>query len=192
MQYNIRPDRRRRSSSDPHVIITHMPNLLLKDFSYGNENLIRGSYKYSWGRTQNYLIRHAFRYGLPMHYYVELLDKDYVVFKGISEYKPSYYVNELVDLGIIQRKYRDAILVVIAEDFSLTTPDERMFSHLADKVLVHIKKTMGIPYNKIDYIDECYTDSYLDHLDECRFKFKPMTKFDKSKMQLYFRKYDVM
>ena len=191
-RYNIRPDRRRRVANDPHIIITHMPNLILKDFSYLDENLIRGSYKYSWGHTQNYLHRHAFRYGLPMHYYVELLDKDYVVFKGITEFKPSYYINELVDEGIIERRYRGAILIVIAEDFSLSTPEPRMLAHLSDKVLVHLKKTQGIQYNKVKYLDECFTDDYLDNIEHSRFKFKPMTKFDKIRLTNQFRRYDVV
>lgn len=190
-RYMIRQDRRRRISPDTHVIITHMYNLELKGISYGDHDLIRGSYRYSWGRTQDYLLRHVYKYGLPMHYYVEQLEQDYVVFKGISEYKPSYYINELVDAGIIERKYRDSLLIVIAEDFEYYTAEGRMMAHLSDKVLFHLHKTMGIDFNKIKILDECFTDNYIDHVDNFRFRFKPMTKFDKTRLRQYYTKYKV-
>src|SRR5699024_1350831 len=135
--------------------------------------------------------RHVFRYGLPMHYYVERIDRDYAVMKGITEYKPSYYLHELVDAGIIKRKYKDAVLIVIAEDFEYYAPEGRMLAHLSDKVLFHLHKQMGIDFNRIKTLDECFTDNYLDFVDDFRFRFKPMTKFDKTRLKYYYDLYKV-
>ncbi|QPI17050.1 hypothetical protein [Staphylococcus phage vB_StaM_SA1] len=193
MYYDIKPDRRRRSNTfQPHIIITHMNNLVLKENKFNDRDLLKGSYKYSWGKVQNYLIRHANIRALPMHYYVELLDKDYVVFEGLSDYKPSYYLQELADKGIIPQKYRNSILIAIAEDFHLYNPEIRMFKHLSDKLLVPLCKRHKLSFHEIKLLDEIYRDDYLEHLDNNRFETKAMNKFDKQRLKNQFNMYNVM
>ncbi|BDE75543.1 hypothetical protein [Staphylococcus phage S6] len=193
MYYEIKQDRRRRSNTfQTHIIITHMNNLILKENKFSDRNLLKGSYKYSWGKVQNYLIRHANIRALPMHYYVELIDKDYAVMEGLSDYKPSYYLQELADKGIIPQKYKNSILIAVADDFNLYNPDVRMFKHLADKLLVPLCKRHRLSFHEIKLLDEIYRDDYLDHLDENRFETKSMNRFDKHRLKNQFNIYNVM
>lgn len=193
MYYEIKQDRRRRNQAfQTHIIITHMHNLLLKENKFDNKDLLKGSYKYSWGKVQNYLIRYAYNRGLPMHYYVELLDKDYVVFEGLSDYKPSYFLQELADKGIIHQKYRNSILIAIADDFSIYNADTRMLKHLADKLLIPLCKRERLSLHEVKIMDEIYTDNYINLLDENRFETKGMPKFDKQRMKNQFNIYNIM
>lgn len=193
MYYEIKPDRRRRSQTfQTHIIITHVNNVLLKSTKFNDKNLLRGSYKYSWGKLQNYLIYFGYNRGLPMHYYVELLDKDYVIFEGLSDYKPSYYLQELADNGIIPQKYRNSILIVIGDDFSIYNADQRMLKHLSDKLLVPLCKREGLSFNQIKLIDEIYKDDYLNKIDNIRFETKAMPKFDKQRLKNQFNIYNIM
>ncbi|WPH64114.1 hypothetical protein [Staphylococcus phage vB_StaM_PB50] len=193
MYYDIKQDRRRRSNTfQTHVVITHMNNLILKENKFDDRNILKGSYKYSWGKVQNYLIRHANIRALPMHYFVELIDKDYVVIEALSDYKPSYYLQELADKGIIPQKYRNSILIAISDDFSLYNPETRMFKHLSDKLLIPLAKRHRLSFHEIKLIDEIYSDDYIDKLNTNRFETKSMIKFDKQRLKNQFNMYNVM
>lgn len=192
MYYEIKQDRRRRNRTfQTHIIITHMSNLVLKENKFNDKNLIMGSYKYSWGKVQNYLIRHVNNIGLPMHYYVELLDKDYVIFEGLSDYKPSYFLKELSEKGIIPHKYKNSILIAIADDFSIYNADTRMLKQLADKLLVPLCKREELSFHGIKLLDEIYTDDYINKLDNNRFETKPMDKFDKIRLKNQFNTFNL-
>lgn len=193
MYFQIKPDRRRRSKSrKPHIIITHAHNLILKENTFSYRDLLKGSYKYSWGKFQNYLIHHVDKYSLPMHYYIELIDKDYAVMKGLSDHKPSYFLDELVNKGIIKAKYKHSILIVIGEDFDLYNPDVRLLRHLSDKVLVPLATENKVDFNHIVTLEDCYTDNYLDKLENNRFETKPMRRFDINILKQIYNIYNVM
>ena len=193
MYYEIKPDRRRRiQTRSTNIIIMHMNNLILKQNPFHDRDLLKGSYHYSWGKVQNYLIRHVNKNSLPMHYYIELLDNDYVAFKGLSEFKPSYFLQEMANKHIIDPYYSNSILIAVADDFNIFNPETRMYKHLSDKVLIPLCKQFEINFQQIKSFDEILSENYLNELENNRFEFKSMVKFDKQHLKTQFNIYNVL
>ncbi|QXN67885.1 hypothetical protein FPHOBKDP_00131 [Listeria phage LPJP1] len=182
MKYPIREDHRKRVKTN-YIIITHANNLI-KRGTHINNALRQRTFKYTWGIWQEYLMTHVNKRYLPMHYFIELIDKDYAVLKGLSDHKPSYFINDLVDEGVIKYVYRDSILIVIGDNFSINNPDTRMIDHLATKVILPLMKTYNLSWNKIQFFDECLTDSFINNIDndeiKYNYEYEPMSMFDMS------------
>ena len=188
--YQIYPNREKRLVTE-YIIITHANNLII-DEHLVTGNMIRGSYNFTWGDWQEYLIDWGHKKKLPIHYFVEFLDKDYVVFKGLQDSKPSYFISEQVENLIINRRYRNAILIVIGENYNVDIPEERMYQHLSDKVLIPLMQTYSLDWSRVMYYDECLNDSFLEDTDRnpSRFKYIPMKFFNMTKLRNELSKYN--
>lgn len=185
--YNVKQQYRLRSQ---HIIITHCRNLHSTNLPLKPELKI-GTYAYSWGLWQRYFREEVKNKLLPMHYFVEQLGQDYVIYVGCNFVQQSWYIKELVDNNIIPYQYRDAILVVLQEDFSRDIPDGRMYDHLNDKLISGLMKEHSIDFTRILTLDEILVEDWEDRLHQANMKYdiKPMIFFDKDRYNFALKEY---
>lgn len=103
-------------------------------------------------------------FGMPYHFFIELVDNDYQITIGMPEYVPSYYTELLVNAGILPLKYKDAIIIAIKEDFSIDVPELRLWEQLVQKLLVPILLRYPSQMSRYDvkYIDDIIDLTTID------------------------------
>lgn len=147
-----------------YIIISQAINTRDNKYPYFDNSLIKSNLTYTWGKWQEYYMQDLKKRMLPCHYYVELLDRDYVVYKGLAEEHPSYFIDELVSAGVIKPEYKHALFVTIGENYNIDIPEYRMYEHLAEKCLVDLLRRYKLNKNRIMYIDEILTDNWQEML----------------------------
>ena len=175
--YIIRNYKRYRRRTD-YIIITHARNLI-ENF-YIDPMVILPNNQYTWGTWQKYFIQDLQKPALPCHYFSEFLDRDYVIYKGLEEFQPSYFIEDLVSAGVMKYQYLNSILIVIGDDFSVNTVDNRLAEHLSDKVLTGLLRRYQLDFTKIKYIDDCLMDDWQNNLkySTLEYKYVPQRYFD--------------
>jgi esterase/lipase superfamily enzyme len=167
--YIIRNNRSVRRQTN-YIILTHARNLI-QDF-YIDPVVIHGNNKFTWGIWQRYFIEDLKKDLVPCHYFVEQLSTDYVIYRGMNEFQPSYFVEDLVSASIIDYKYRNSLLVVIGDDFSINTVEERMAQHLSDKLLTGLMKQYNLDFTRIKYIDDCLKPEWKENFKYSSLEYK--------------------
>jgi hypothetical protein len=137
------------------IILTHIRNLYETTTTI-DPILKVGSSKYTWHKWQEYFMRKNKHRQLPCHYFIEQAGEDFDIHVGLPEYAVSYYLEELANFGIIQQRYKNAILVAIGEDFNLENAESRMYEQLVSKLIVPIivRNRNKMPQDHIKYIDD--------------------------------------
>ena len=111
-----------------------------------------------------------------------------------SNTKPSYYWDELVSQGVIESKYRNAVIVMIGEDYNLRNIEPRCIEHLSSKVLVPLVKRFKLSWDKIMYFDECLTEGFVnddyDMTRRSKWSYVPMKNFDMVRVRNIYSVYD--
>lgn len=163
-----------------YIIVMQAKNTVETRFRYMNPIFTRSTFKYSWGHWQSYYMEDLKRPTLPCHYFVELLDKDYVVYQGLSEEHPSYFIDELVSAGVIKSEYKHAILICIAENYNIDIPEYRMYEHLASKCICSLMRRYKLRRDRIKYFDEVLTDNWDEMLatSDLTYDIEKTTLFD--------------
>lgn len=189
--YRIWANRERRFRTD-YIILTHLPNLEIKDHLLPDD-MKKSRNKYTWNQWQKYFIKWGNDRKLPVHYFIEMVDHDWAVMKGLEDTKPSYYLDELVSQGIIEGKYRNAVVVFIGENYDLRNLDPRCIEHLSSKVLVPLVKRFKLSWDRIMYLDECLTESFVNSdfdITGSRWMYEPMKNFDMVRVRNIYSLYD--
>lgn len=167
--YIIRNDRRIRRKTQ-YIILTHSRNLI-EDF-YINPKVIQGYHGYTWGLWQKYFIKDLQKDLLPCHYFAEYLENDYVIYKGLGDVQYSYFLEDLVSASIIPYQYLNSILIDIGIDFSLYIPDNRLYEHLADKLICPLIREYKLDFTRVKYIDDCLNENWEENLKNSTLKYK--------------------
>lgn len=189
--YRIWANRERRFRTD-YIILTHLPNLEIKDHLLPDD-MKKSRNKYTWNQWQKYFIKWGNDRKLPVHYFIEMVDHDWAVMKGLEDTKPSYYLDELVSQGIVEGKYRNAVVVFIGENYDLRNLDPRCIEHLSSKVLVPLVKRFKLSWDRIMYLDECLTESFVNSdfdTTGSRWMYEPMKNFDMVRVRNIYSLYD--
>jgi len=153
---------------------------LFQEGSFIDNSITTGTYRYTWARWQNYFHKELLMKKLPIHFFVELLNKDYVINIGCPLCVRSTFLKELSDNYIIDYDMRDAILIGIQEDFSIDIGDVRMFQHISDKLLSDLIRRYSIQRRNIVKFDDILKKDYLEMLkkSKLRYDFTPMNKLN--------------
>lgn len=180
-----------RKKNIKYIILTQMSNLIDNNF-YIDPMVLQSTYKYTWGIYQNYFIQDLHKPALPTNYYVELLDKDYVIYKGLPDYSRSYFLKELVVNNIISIEYRDAILIGLDGDWNLEIPENRMYEHLCQKLLIPLMNTYHIDKNRIMILDNILNNDWENKLYQSKLNYNinKHKYFDPVILDLYIGKYN--
>lgn len=187
--YAIRKYRSFRHKTE-WIILTHSVNLI-KNGIYIDPIVLRGNYKYTYGIWQEYFMRDLHMLDLPFHYFVELLDKDYVIYKGCADQKKSTYLEELAKYGIIDFYYKNSILIVLQDNFLHEIPDTRMYDHLNNKLISQLSKTYHLDFSRIKILDECLSKDWETKLKESplRYTLYPHKYFNEVYYKMSLMKY---
>ena len=169
--YKIYKSRERRLKTK-HIIISHARNTFQKGSYILPDVLEGGSYQYTWGNWQRYYYEELKKEILACHYFTELLDKDYVVFNGLPFTRPSYFLQDLAAAGVIEYKYKDAILILIGEDFSVFPLEDRLNTHLCDKVLTPLLYEYHLDYDSVQYIDDLLQPGWKQLLNRSKLNYE--------------------
>lgn len=190
--YKIYPNRERRFKTE-YIILVHMPNFEIKDHLLPEE-MKRSKNKYTWNSWQKYFIKWGNDRKLPVHYFEEMVDHDWAIMKGLEDTKPSYYWDELVAQGVVESKYRNAVVIMLGEDYNLRNIEPRCIEHLSSKVLVPLVKRFKLSWDKIMYFDECLTEGFVsddyDMTRRSKWSYVPMKNFDMVRVRNIYSVYD--
>jgi len=180
----------KRDNRIDHIILTQAKNLYQKGTYLQPDNML-GSYHYTWGDWQSYFYEELKLKRLPMHYYTELVDQDYVIYKGLNKYTRSKFLQDLVKHHVIPYKYLDSLLVVIGEDYTVDPMDKRMYNHLSDKLFSEIMYYNDINYNQIIYLDDILTRDWKQMLKNSplEYQIEPAKFFDPHYMYIQMKDY---
>ena len=108
MPYPIFINREIRRKTE-YILIVHAPDFVAVNHPVEGD-LAKGSRRYTWNDWQTYLTTWGDKTKLPMHYFMELVDNDWSVMKGLGETRPSYYLQELVANGVLSPNYQNSIV----------------------------------------------------------------------------------
>jgi len=136
-----------------NIVISPLFNLMTKNTVF-EAKMLQSSYKYSWGKVQNYFYRKRMKISLPMHYYCEYLDDDYVFFVGNGLSERSYFLQDLYMSQCINAYYKDAILIVVDEDYRLQIPSDRLIEGMCNYLISPLMQMFGMTRDNIKYIDQ--------------------------------------
>lgn len=146
------------------VIITQARNTTQTDTPREKDMLLGDTYMYTWGYYQYYYYKIAGKNKLPCHYFVELLDKDYVIYVGNPRINKSYFLEDLANAGVIDEKYKDALLITIGQTFTYSPMEERLIDHLTDKLLSSLMAEQYMEYSNIHSLQEVLVDGWEDKM----------------------------
>lgn len=163
----------------------------IKSTLYIDPIVRRGNYKFTWEIWQKYFVHDMFLKEVPCHYYCELLDTDYVIYKGCPDQKRSTYLEEMVKNGIINPEYKNAIVIMLQDNFYIDMPDRRMWDQLNSKCISQLLRQYNLSPNRIKIIDECLTDNWKENLELSGLKYEITESkwYNKDIMRLSAEKY---
>lgn len=189
--YEIKKFRSKRPRTN-YIILVHAVDLIKKDIMI-NPIVNRGTYKLTWDIWQNYWILNQHKLDVPCHFFVELLNNDYVVFTGLGLQKKSYFLYELSQYEIIDPRYCESLLVIIGENFKYDLPESRLYEHLANRIFSPMCFQYKINYDdRILTLDEILKPDWKQKLNNSPLgynEFTPMEKFNKDLLITYTRPY---
>jgi hypothetical protein len=172
-----------------NIILTHTINLI-EDF-YIEPDAITHNNFFTAGVMEQYFMHSLSKPLLPYHYYIDNIGEDWYVFKGMREFQPSYFIEDMVQAGVIKYEYLNSILIVLGDDFSRYTVNRRMSEQLASKLLTDLHKRYKLNFDKMLYIDECLNDNWEENLRMSRLKYhyKKGTFYDDAILRSDFNKF---
>lgn len=189
-EYIIRNNRRIRPFTK-NIIITHVGNLIESHFI--SPDAVTHNNYFTTGVMEQYFMRSLKKPMLPYHYYVDNISEDWYIFKGLREFQPSYFIEDLVSAGVIKYEYINSIIIVISDDFSRYPISGRMSEQLTSKLITELFREYKLHYDKLFYIDECLTDNWEENLrtSNLSYKYKTGPYFDKSMIKVDINKFNI-
>jgi hypothetical protein len=133
------------------ILIAEMQSLAPKEYANLDPSIWGGGNgSFTWGRVQRFfsslpetLARHHL---MPMHYYMEFISTstydDYVEYVGCPLTNRSWWLQQAVALGVLPIDYADAILIVLQENYSRETVEQRLWTLLADMLVTPLLRTL--------------------------------------------------
>jgi hypothetical protein len=168
--FQLRRFKRIRLRTDYIVLIPS--TLLIEEKFFIDPLVINSGNMYTWGIWEKYFLHSLKKEALPCHYFTELVGEDYVTYKGLPDFQPSYFMEDLVSAGIIDYKYRNSLVVVVGENFNLHTLEKRLAEQLASKVLSPLLRINKLHPERIKFIDECFKEDWKTSLKYSTLDYK--------------------
>lgn len=172
-----------------HIILTHLPNLI-EDFYIDPSAVTHNNY-FTAGILEEYFMRYLKKPQLPYHYYIDNIGDDWFSFKGLAEFQPSYYIEDLVQAGVLKYEYLNSMLIVISDDYSRFTVDKRMSEKLCHQVLTDLERRYNLTFDKIHYIDDCLSENWEENLkmSNLKYNYLPAKYFDFQQIKINLNKF---
>jgi len=168
--------------ADPRYIILAPLYNMLSTSTVFPPNIVIKNYKYSWPAVQNYYQFIQNRDTMPMHWFVEFLDKDYVFHVGMPLSFNSWYLAELIKMKVIHHQYKNAFVICIQDDWRLEVPDRRMIEGICHFLISPLLREYKINRNNVVPLSDILVENALDI---ARFQDNILNRFDLSKAKYY-------
>ena len=174
-----------------YIVLTQAINVREDRYKHFNPLLLKSNYTYTWGEWQKYICQDLKHRELPFHYYVELLDDDYVIYQGLGEEHPSYFINDLVTAGVVKSEYKHAIVIGLGENYNRDIPELRMYEHLCSKCISSLMKRYDLPKERVVYFDDILHDNWKEMLgsSDLTYNIETTELFDTNILQMSINKY---
>ena len=155
-------------------------------------DILSNNSMFTWGMWQDYYMIYKKKKSLPCHYFVEKVDTDCVVYKGLNDFQPSYFIEDLVSSSVLDRNYMNSILVLYGDDCSRYPFDKRMAEHMADKVITPLLRQYNLDFTHVKMIDDCLKPDWEENLkfSNIQYKIKPQRYFDFQVIKTYIDKFN--
>lgn len=175
--WQIKKFRRIRRRTDYILLV---PSVMLKEKFYIDPIVLDSGRVYTWGIWEKYFLNDLKKDALPCHYFIEQVAEDYVVYKGLADFQPSYFVEDLVSAGVINRRYLNSIVVVLGENYNRTVFEKRCAEQLSSKVIAPLLREYSLHPERIKFIDECLEEDYKESLSysTLQYEIEPSKFFD--------------
>jgi hypothetical protein len=163
--YNLKGNYRKNT---PAIIVTQVRNLF-ETGNVHNPDSFYSSYYYMWEVWQRYFMRT--RKMLPCHFFSELVERDYAVYMGLNLRLRSYFLEDLAQEKIIPYNFKDSILIAMKIDFTIEPPEDRMYYHIADKLISWAMYQFKLESKDIYYLDELLVGNWQTLLEASRLRY---------------------
>ena len=200
--YALRTDNTYRKQNR-YIIISMLSTITPK---YTMAELMRpdtlsvGNNRFTWQEVQSFFVRNplARKRQLPMHYYAEYLDNDYNIYTGLPFTNTSWVIEKMIDLGVLNEYYKDAILIVLQEDYSVETLDNRILEILAHQVISPYLAEYDISrYNGVFFLERLLDYSIIEEMNnsnvdlQAKYPFysKEPTYLDEFQLEMFLKRY---
>lgn len=186
--WELRKFRRIRRRTDYIIIV---PSLMLKENFFIDPIVIDSGKLYTWGIWEKYFLKELRKDALPCHYFVEQIGEDYTCIKGLPDFQPSYFIEDLVSVGVVDRKYLNSIIVVVGENYNRQTLSERCSEQVASKVICPLLRDFQLHPERVMFIDECLREDYQESMQYSNLEYDIETSkfFDMTIMRQAIFKY---
>lgn len=145
--YQIKRTKRKRIRTD-YILLVPSVCFLEGNFQYSPLFLNSGG-KYIWDKWEKYLIKDLGHEVLPCNYFFTRVNEDYLGIVGCPYFHPSYFVEDLVQAGVIDYKYLHSIVIMLDFNFNLYIiwTNDLQHNYLINFLILYLK---CINFNQIE------------------------------------------
>jgi hypothetical protein len=168
-----------------HIIVAQIESLVPLHTTLDPAIWGGGNTSYTWKRVQTFYSRSplARNSQLPMHYFAEYLEDDYVMYVGCPLTNKSWFLQQAVAAGVLPVQYMDAILVVIQENYSVENVERRLWRVLANNLITPMMRLFDITKERVVFFEDLANREAVNGPD-WPFRWREPTFLDPLMLQL--------
>jgi hypothetical protein len=130
--YPVTPTERRKS--DRTIMLSHIANFVPRGWPFPPDLRNRTTYHALPELREFYRERREFRH-MPFHYYACMIKGEWEVFATAPEDIRMPILSDAANEYYLPDRFRDALLICVQDNYSLNTPDPRLWQVLAYHIL---------------------------------------------------------
>lgn len=193
--YPVKKVEKRQQSK--FVVITTLSNLSVRLNPMSPDMKLHQGY-YFFDKVSKYFRERLEYREIPFHYYLNEIKGDWNTFIPTPYDYRSVFLKESVEQGYLPFWFKDAILIVVQDNYSIRIPDDRVYDMMASKVLDPLLSTLKVGrfMDSVFWLDEVFdfnkynADKELYKVDHnYKYDVQPMKYFDRVIFNLQCRKY---
>lgn len=175
-----------KRSKNNFIILSHIANF--SHLNYPIDPELRGYVPYYTTQKLREYYKYTMNKPYPFHFHVNKMLNDWEVMTFTSLALKSDMLSKAVQYGYIDFYYKDSIVIAIQDDYSIRTPDTRMYEVLGSNLISPLKEIFRIRnfFDNIVFIDEIFDiEKYNKDRQENNvnnrypYEFRPMRYFDR-------------
>jgi hypothetical protein len=150
-----------------------------------------GDSTYTWKRVQEFFYRRpeARNGQMPMHYYAEYLDDDYVTYVGCPLSNRSWFLQMAVAAGVLPVMYNDAILIVLQENYGVEVTDKRLWRILSHTVISPLMRLFDVTRDRVVFFEKIANAQAVNGPD-WPFRWRDPVFLDPLQLDLFLKEYE--
>ena len=149
------------------MVIAHASNFFLKSHPFPPDLAERTSH-HVLPEIREYFREVVEEPHLPFHYHCCKIKRDWEVLKAAPDHYRVPLLQEAARAYYIEDRFKDAIVILLQDDLSLWTPDDRSYTLMASQVIAPLLKQWKVSFrDTVFWFDEIFNwDKYERDLAE--------------------------